>query len=221
MADRRPESKPLKISHIQRKVQPVWYAPPVAALALLVALMPLGSRLTAEAAPQHGPNGASAGESDGARLVSTSVERDLPGSELGQIALQMWRMVNQDRRSPATIAETKGQALSLRWDPRLATVALEHSQEMAATGVFSHKGADGSMPMNRVSRAGIRWLATGENIAKVESAEQAETLFMDEPKFQPNHRGNILNANYNSVGIGVARGSDGSLYITQEFAEIQ
>lgn len=221
MADRRPESKPSKISHIQQTVRPDWYAPRIAALALLVALMPLSSRLTAEAAPQHGPNGSSVGDSTGARLVRTSAERDVPESELGQVALQMWRMVNEDRRSPATITETKGQARLLRWDARLATVALEHSQEMAATGVFSHRGQDGSMPMNRVSRAGIRWLATGENIAKVESAEQAETLFMDEPKFQPNHRGNILNANYNSVGIGVARGSDGSLYITQEFAEIQ
>jgi uncharacterized protein YkwD len=134
--------------------------------------------------------------------------------------MEMWQMVNKDRTSPATRSETNGQAHPLQWDPQLAAVALGHSEEMAATGVFSHRGADGSLPMNRVSRAGIQWLATGENIAKAQSAAQAEALFMDEPKFQPNHRGNILDAHYNRVGIGIARAADGSLYITQEFAEI-
>ncbi|HKS68137.1 MAG TPA: CAP domain-containing protein [Candidatus Acidoferrales bacterium] len=132
----------------------------------------------------------------------------------------MLQMVNADRSSAAAFAETKGKARPLEWDPRLAAVARSHSEEMAATGVFSHRGADGSLPMNRVTTAGIRWVATGENIAMASSIAQAEMLFMDEPKFQPNHRGNILDAHYNRVGIGVARSADGSLYITQEFAEI-
>jgi len=71
----------------------------------------------------------------------------------------------------------------------------------------------------RVSRAGIRWQATGENIAKVDTVVGAEAAFMNEPKFQPNHRGNILNPDYTHVGVGVARGAKGMLYITQEFAE--
>jgi uncharacterized protein YkwD len=50
---------------------------------------------------------------------------------------------------------------------------------------------------------------------------QAETLFMNEPKFERNHRGNILNPNYTHVGIGIARGPDGSLYITQEFVQVR
>jgi uncharacterized protein YkwD len=154
-------------------------------------------------------------------VVDTSVEADVPASDLGHLAVQMWQMVNADRTSPGTLTETKGQALPLQWDPRLAAVALKHSEEMAETGEFSHRGTDGSLPMDRVSKAGIRWLATGENIAKADSVFQAEALFMNEPKFQPNHRGNILDSKYNSIGIGIARGSDGSLYITQEFAEIR
>lgn len=220
MADRKPQSKSRNISNIQSRTRAVCYSLRLAALALLVVLLPFASRLTADAAPQHSADRPSASDSAGARLVPTSADRDVPASDLGRIALRMWRMVNEDRHSPATRQETKGHAQSLQWDPRLAAVAQGHSAEMAETGVFSHRGADGSMPLNRVSRAGIRWLATGENIAKAESAEQAEALFMDEPKFQPNHRGNILDPNYNRVGIGIARGADGSLYITQEFAEI-
>jgi uncharacterized protein YkwD len=40
---------------------------------------------------------------------------------------------------------------------------------------------------------------------------------MNEPRFQHNHRANILNANYTDVGIGIIQGPNGSLYITQDF----
>lgn len=198
---------------------------PAVLLALFVALLPVaGLARPAEAGPRHQPDGPSAASrvpSGHARLMATSAEADVPAADLEQMALRMWQMVNSDRLSPATVAETKGHAQPLQWDPRLAAVALQHSQEMAETGVFSHRGANGSLPMNRVTEAGIHWLATGENIARAESPFQAEALFMNEPKFQPNHRRNILDTNYNRIGIGIARGPDGSLYITQEFAEIQ
>jgi uncharacterized protein YkwD len=139
---------------------------------------------------------------------------------LRQIEMQMLRLVNQDRTSPATLEETRGRALPLQWDERLADVARQHSEEMAANGYFSHQGLDGSSPVLRVTKAGIRWRAEGENIAKAADAAQAEAMFMDEPRFQENHRGNILNSNYNRVGIGIARAADGSIYITQEFAQI-
>lgn len=44
---------------------------------------------------------------------------------------------------------------------------------------------------------------------------------MNEPKFQHNHRGNILNPNYTHVGIGIVKAPDGYLYITQDFAELR
>jgi len=147
-------------------------------------------------------------------------EAPIPVLDVAQLETQMWRLVNHDRTSPQTFAETKGQARPLEWDSRLAAVARAHSEEMAAYGYFGHQGMDGSAPGVRVSSAGIRWLAQGENIAKAMDPIQAEGMFMDEPKFQPNHRGNILKRDYNRVGIGIAKAADGSLYITQEFAQI-
>jgi uncharacterized protein YkwD len=141
--------------------------------------------------------------------------------EMGRLESQMWEMVNRDRISPAQAEETKGRAHPLAWDARLATVARAHSDDMARTGTFSHTGSDGSLPAGRVSNAGVQWLSTGENIAKAEDVVQAEGLFMNEPKFERNHRANILNPNYTHVGIGISRGRDGSLYITQEFAQIR
>ncbi|MGA8366155.1 MAG: CAP domain-containing protein [Candidatus Acidiferrales bacterium] len=141
--------------------------------------------------------------------------------ETNRLETQMWEMVNHDRTSPAQAEETKGRARPLVWDARLATAARAHSDDMARTGFFSHTGPDGSLPAQRVSLTGVRWLSIGENIAMVDDVVRAEALFMDEPKFQSNHRGNILNPNYTHVGIGIARGQDGLLYITQEFAQLR
>jgi uncharacterized protein YkwD len=197
----------------------------VAGIGFLLALAVLGCLTPAYALPlgngrDGGRNSSSDKTSTAPRTVNASLENDVPTADLNQLALQMWQMVNQDRTSPATLDETKGRARPLQWDSRLAAVAQRHSEEMAATGAFSHRGADGSLPMDRVSKAGVHWVSTGENIAKAGSTFQAEALFMNEPRFQPNHRGNILDTNYNRVGIGIAKASDGSLYITQEFAEI-
>ncbi len=40
-------------------------------------------------------------------------------------------------------------------------------------------------------------------------------------KFQDNHRGNIVNKIFSSVGIGIAVGPDGTIYITEEFIQAQ
>jgi uncharacterized protein YkwD len=80
---------------------------------------------------------------------------------------------------------------------------------------------DGSLPYVRISQAGIHCRASAENIAKysdIADIAQAEATFMDEPKFQQNHRSNILNTEYTHVGVGISKGPDGMIYITQEFA---
>jgi uncharacterized protein YkwD len=138
-----------------------------------------------------------------------------------RLELQMLELINADRAAPSSLRETNGRAHPLQWDARLAAVARAHSEEMAQRAYFSHEGWDGSLPSSRVSKAGIPWRSTGENIAKTSDVLEAESHFMNEPKFQHNHRANILSQNYTHVGIGIAKGSDGFLYITQEFAELR
>jgi uncharacterized protein YkwD len=134
---------------------------------------------------------------------------------------QMLGLTNRDRVAQENLPETQGRAHPLRWDDRLAAAARAHSEDMARAGYLSHEGSDGSMPAQRVSYMGIQWLSTGENVARARDAAEAEALFMDEPKFQQNHRANILNPNYTIVGIGIARDSEGTLYITEEFAQLR
>ena len=132
----------------------------------------------------------------------------------------MWALVNRERLDPATSAETGGRAQPLRWNEKLAAVARAHSRDMIEQRYFDHVDPEGGTLAVRINAAGIPWRAIGENIALNGTVPGAEAAFMNEPRFQHNHRGNILNAKYTDVGIGIVQGPNGSLYITQDFAVI-
>jgi len=133
---------------------------------------------------------------------------------------QMWALVNRERRDPATSAETGDRAQPLRWNEKLAAVARAHSRNMIEQRFFDHVDRQGRTLAARINEAGIPWRALGENIALNETVPAAEAAFMNEPRFQKNHRANILNANYTDVGIGIVQGPNGRLYITQDFVAI-
>jgi uncharacterized protein YkwD len=155
------------------------------------------------------------------RAPSLFAAADTSAAYIEQSELQMWQLINNDRLATLHADEIKGTIRPLQWDSKLAAVARQHSNEMAANGFFSHQGLDGSLPDVRVSRAGLVWHASAENIAKYPDVAQAEAAFMAEPKFQHNHRANILNPQYTSVGVGIVKGPDSMFYITQDFADLR
>ena len=183
------------------------------------------------ATPQDGAGKQSAHTSDSTTVVALASSPEMPllsdpacpdSAEcegVNPAETQMLALVNADRLNPANDAETGGRALPLKWDPRLAQAALAHSEDMALHHYFSHYDLAGGSPVDRVSKLGVPWQSMGENIAKNFTVVSAEEAFMNEPRFQPNHRANILNRKFNSVGIGIVRGPDGMIYATQEFAQ--
>lgn len=160
-----------------------------------------------------GPN------SDTAKLSRDAVppQQNPDTNRFADLEKQMLLLINQDRSSPEAVAETGGRARPLKWNEDLAEVARAHSRNMIEQRFFSHVSPGGKTYEMRIDEAGIPWLAAGENIAKWDTIAGAEATFMDEPRFQPNHRYNILNAFYTDVGIGIVQGPDGNLYITQDF----
>jgi uncharacterized protein YkwD len=182
----------------------------------------------------EGDNASVAGQSDpGAWQPSgpnPGTPRVIPGgtasrqtfitNRLGGLERQMWALVNRERLDPATSAETGGRAQPLKWNEKLAAVARAHSRDMIEQRYFDHVDPQGRTLVARINAAGIHWRAVGENIALNGTVPGAEAAFMNEPRFQSNHRGNILNANFTEVGIGIVQGPKGSLYITQDFAAI-
>lgn len=130
----------------------------------------------------------------------------------------MLAAMNQARHT-ASVRSDDRRIKPLHWDARLAKAAMKHSLDMAAHGHVSHVGSQGDSPLDRLAQAGVAWRAMGENLAKNFSAAKAEAALMDEPRSEPNHRRNILNPEYNYAGVGIVRGKDGMIYVTQEFAE--
>ncbi len=97
---------------------------------------------------------------------------------------------------------------------KLAAAARRHTDEMARTGNFSHTGADGSTPAQRVTDAGYPYRLMAENIAAGQgTAEEVVRAWMD----SASHRANIVNCELRD--LGVARAVDGAnkAYWTQDF----
>ncbi len=113
------------------------------------------------------------------------------------------RLVNQERQS-------RGLA-TLVVDERLLQAARLHSQRMAATGEVEHLVA--GEPVLTLRLRALRFDVSGENVALAADAARAHTALMH----SPGHRANILDAQFNAIGVGVVRTEKG-IYVTEDFA---
>lgn len=124
-----------------------------------------------------------------------------------------WRMLfllNADRR----IHHLK--ALTMQSDLRV--VARNHSFHMAEEDFFSHTDKANRSPGDRIKGAGITDVVFGENLAKMRGFEHVTEQAEDALMKSPGHRANILNGDFNCVGVGVIQAKDQTYYFTQNFA---
>jgi len=113
------------------------------------------------------------------------------------LATQSLTLVNADRTSRGLPALTS--------DPTLTSIAAGWSDHLLALGTLVHNVGLGS----EISPGWTRW---GENIGYGPSPQAVETAFMNSPP----HRANIL-GDYNLIGVGAARRSDGTVFVTVDF----
>lgn len=138
-----------------------------------------------------------------------------------------------------TNVERKSQGLStLTWDAKLATVARDHSLDMVENDFFSHDNLKGEDPTDRAIRHGYNvhtelgggWYSDeiAENIGQMPTgnvegmgyvssdADSIGKAHVESWMDSPGHRANILNSQYNILGVGCAY--DGLYYTcTQNF----
>ncbi|HEY0816246.1 MAG TPA: CAP domain-containing protein [Pseudonocardia sp.] len=99
---------------------------------------------------------------------------------------------------------------ALRLDPRLTRAARAHSADMVDRRYFEHTSPDGTTPDERAAAAGYPELG-GENIAY---GQRSAAAVMYAWMHSPEHRSNILDCEYTTVGVGLdSRG----MYWTQDF----
>lgn len=121
------------------------------------------------------------------------------------------RLVNRDRAAAGLPA--------LIYDPRVAAVAQQTSEEMASAERLAHVSETSGNAADRVARAGVTVSVILENLARAASLADAQRSLMS----SPSHRANVLSRGVHRIGIGVTRHADGgdsaltAVYVTQLF----
>jgi cysteine-rich secretory family protein len=122
-----------------------------------------------------------------------------PASALSSVESCFYRAINRER------AHVGRHSLALKSD--LTYIARRHSRRMAADGTIYHND-------NLGNEIPGRWYAAGENVGMGPDCQSIHDAFMA----SPGHKANILDRDYNQVGVGVAMGDDGTVYVTEDFA---
>lgn len=102
----------------------------------------------------------------------------------------------------------------LTWDDHVKITARDHSADMAINQYFDHTNLKGESPFDRMEKDQITFRTAGENLA----AGQMSSIFAHEGLMNSiGHRENILQKDFESLGIGVAFDSNEKPYYTQNF----
>ncbi len=144
-------------------------------------------------------------------IIRSETRENVRGN-LSETEFQIHYLVNNERR--------RRSMNDLYWDEELARVARAFSRQMARESFFSHYDANGDSVVERARNFGIRgWSKIGENLFFCEGYNDFDTLAVRGWMNSPEHRRNILDRQYATTGIGIARTRDGRIYITQVFTK--
>jgi len=118
-------------------------------------------------------------------------------------------LTNESRQQFFVPALTENQVLD--------KAAQAKADDMLAKGYFAHNSPDGRTPWDFITTAGYSYLMAGENLAvNFNEAENVETAWMN----SPGHKANILNKNFQDIGIGISQGvyqGHTAIFVVQEF----
>lgn len=138
-------------------------------------------------------------------------------SGASQLEQQLFALINSERAaqglSPYTLNAT------------LSNGARRHSMVMSGSCGMSHQCPGEPAPCTRETNEGISWTSCGENVgysspnptdwAGVQGIEQD---MLNEQPPNDGHRLNLLSSSFHRVGIGIVIGSNGYVWVTEDFA---
>jgi len=130
----------------------------------------------------------------------------------------MMQMVNNDRT-------LNGNLPKLKKSTKLSEMARAYAEDMAKRNFFGHKNPEGLGMVQRGTKFGItnhlaeNLASTRYNMELREQVKRCQQNMMNEPPDVPgNHRGNILDPESKSIGVGVAFPKKGGVITVQEFS---
>ena len=127
--------------------------------------------------------------------------------EIQAMEREIWELLNEERAFDNLPL--------LELSPALSDLARKHSLDMANRGDLTHRSSDRKTLARRLQAAGIHYIKAGENIARSETfvAEFIHENLIESPE----HRANILDPDFQQVGIGIVYKKDEGYYVTQDF----
>lgn len=118
--------------------------------------------------------------------------------------------VNQERRRRGL--------QDLQFDRELSNLARRYSQQMADGNFFSHHDRQGWSVVERARANRVKgWKKIGENLFYYQGYDNFTSFAVKQWMKSASHRANILDAEFNRAGLGIAESRDGKIYITQVF----
>ena len=120
---------------------------------------------------------------------------------------KMLKLVNAER--------IKAGLKPLQTDIKLIRLARLKAQDMITKNYFAHTSPTYGSPFDMMKGAGVTYYYAGENLAGAPSVDIAHTNLMN----SPGHRANILNANFNKIGLGVISGGPYGKMFVQMFTD--
>jgi uncharacterized protein YkwD len=142
-------------------------------------------------------------------FVAILVDDPPTPAELRSLEDELFESINGVRSADGLAATRRSAALD--------AIARAHSADMGERDFFAHENPEGLWPADRLESAGERFSRVTENIFRTNAPDNLVPLVVDGWMSSAGHRANILDDEVTESGIGVVRGNDGALYITQLF----
>jgi uncharacterized protein YkwD len=140
-----------------------------------------------------------------------------PVLEPGAQAARVLILVNAARAQARKCGRQKfAPAAALKPSPVLTAAAAAHARDMAEHVELTHTGSDGSRPAERITRAGYKWRATGENVA---SGQRDADAVVADWLASPGHCANIMEPGFTEMGVAFVQvpGANPNIYWAQSF----
>ena len=153
---------------------------------------------------EHG-TGASTGEhssKDDIQHGDDKVEQSAPSVD----AEAVLKLVNEER--------SKAGLQPLKMSEELRSIANLKAKDMAENNYFDHYSATYGSPFQMLQQFGVHYSAAGENIA---AGQKTPEEVMNSWLNSSGHRANILNKNFDTLGIGIYEGGKYGTYWVQLF----
>lgn len=142
-----------------------------------------------------GGDGGSGNPSDS----GTDPTLDWPAAS-ASLEAEVLALVNQRRAMGGTCGGTSYPAVpALTVDALLTKAARLHTHDMVTRDYFDHENPEGQQPWDRMSALGYEWSSAGENIA---AGQTTAAAVMATWMGSPGHCRNILNEDFEEIGIG-------------------